>query len=156
MDSNQNPNRFKLLKLAFVALRGAILGFLIGVMLVSARGYFLLRAARDSLIQNGNGLEVGTWPHYLNEYIVYKIAELLAPLPGALTWLGHSSQSMVQAAGMWNLDMHMYGQASVEYWLLQNQGRAYSTIEISVGICMTLAILIYIVRAIVSSKNDDD
>ena len=156
MESNQNPNRFKLLKLPFVALRGAILGFLLGVVLAAIRGYSLFRDAHDSFIQSANGLEVGTWPHYLNEYVVYKIAQLLTPVPGALPWLAHHAPDMVQAAGIWNLDLGMYHQASVESWLFQNQGRAYSIIEISIVICVSLAILIYILRAIVSGKVDDD
>lgn len=154
MQKRKNPNRFKLTKLPFVALRGVFAGLLAGIPAALIRGHSLFTSMRDSFVANLGG-NVGTFWHYLLEYFVYKVAVFIEPIPGALPWLGKHAEGMRQAGNAWNWDMHQYGQTSVEYWFLENQGLAYSTIEISVSVCVALAIVFYLVRVFKSPKWGD-
>ncbi|MDA8260736.1 MAG: hypothetical protein M0Z99_34740 [Betaproteobacteria bacterium] len=153
MPKRKNPNRFKFSKLPFVALRGVFVGLLTGLPIALLMGRSLFESMRDSFSANLGG-NIGSFWHYLFEYFTYKLAILIEPIPGALSWLGRHADAMRKAGNAWNWDMHQYGQFSVEYWLLENQSRAYSIIEFSIVICISLAILFYLARVFKSSKSD--
>lgn len=153
---SQNQSRTKFLTLPLAVIRGAIFGLFIGISIAVTYGYFLLSAARDTLIENGNGLKVGSWTYYLYQYIAYKISHLPDALFGVLSLFWSGSDGLTWAGGMWNLDMSVYGKASVQYWMLQNESRAYSIVEISVAVCVLLAIYIHIMYPTSQSKIAED
>lgn len=152
---NKKQNRIDLLMLSFFAVRGAIFGVLIGIVIAVTYGYSLFSSV---FIQEGNSPDSGafTFTRYLYEYSVYKISHLLQPVPGALDWLWRNSKGAAQIAEAWNIDMYKYGKASVEYWLLQNQSFAYSIVVLSAIICALSAILIYILYLTFFSESVED